>query len=218
MKKSTLLIVMMTMGTLLMAQEVTIEGKAKITVMDPATASAQQVAIEPDGTLSQMSMSTPPTYAIGDFVQGGVVFWLSASGTHGKVVSIYEIGATLWSLVPFTEIGATAQSDINGAGNTVAVILQAGHTISAAQHCALLAYGGYDDWYLPSVDELTDVYTNRVAINTTATANGGEDFGTLYWSSTESSSTGAKFYNFDLGTNGNTNKNSSIEVRAVRAF
>ncbi len=133
-------------------------------------------------------------------------------------MSIYEIGATLWSLVPFTQIGATAQSDINGAGNTVAIILQSGHTISAAQHCALLAYGGYDDWYLPSINELADVYTKRDMINTTALANGGEDLGLNYWSSTESSSTGAKFYNFNLGTQSSTNKNTSIAVRAVRAF
>ncbi len=185
MKKVTLLIVLMTMGTLLMAQHVEIEGKAKITVMDTATDSAQQVAREPDGTLSLMSSSTP-TYAIGDFVQGGVVFWVSAGGAHGKVVSIYDVGAVPWSNIISTEIGASAQSDINGAGNTVAIMMQSDHTSSAARHCADLGYGGYDDWYLPSKDELNDVYTNRVAINTTATANGGVGFAAdWYWGSTE---------------------------------
>ena len=50
------------------AQDVEIAGKAKITVMDPATASAQQVAREPDGTLSLRSSGTT-TYTIGDFLK-----------------------------------------------------------------------------------------------------------------------------------------------------
>ena len=220
MKKSTLLVVLMTMGTLLMAQNVEIEGKAKITVMDTATASAQQVAREPDGTLSLMAVSTP-TYVIGDFVQGGVVFWVSASGAHAKVVSIYDVGTVPWSNITDTLIGASAQSDINGAGNTVAIMMQSGHTSSAARHCADVAYGGYDDWYLPSKNELDDVHTNRVAIDTTATANGGEVFvSDYYWSSTEVSSTDAWQQEFtDDGSQGGDDKSSSTgRVRAVRAF
>jgi len=96
MKNVTLLVVLMSMGALLMAQNLEIQGKAKITVMDPATASAQQVAREPDGTLSLMTSGTT-TYTIGDFAQGGVVFWVSASGAHGKVVSIYNVVDVPWS-------------------------------------------------------------------------------------------------------------------------
>lgn len=218
MKKVTLLVVLMTMGILLMAQEVRIEGKAKITVMDTATASAQQVAREPDGTLSQMSVSTP-TYVIGDFVQGGVVFWVSASGAHGKVVSIYNVGPVPWSNITGLAIGASAQSLSNGAGNTIAIVMQSGHTSSAARHCADLAYGGYDDWYLPSKDELDDVYTNRVAINTTATANGGEDIANaFYWSSTEDNVTSAWVQSFLNGNQISFGKGENIRVRAVRAF
>ena len=218
MKKVTILIVLMTMVTILMAQNVEIEGNAKITVMDPATASAQQVAREPDGTLSLMSSSSP-TYMIGDFVQGGVVFWVSASGAHGKVVSIYDVGTVPWSNIT-GNIGASARSDINGAGNTVAIMMQSGHTSSAARHCADLGYGGYDDWYLPSKDELDDVYTNRVAIDSTATANGGENFvSDYYWSSTEETSSDAWQQDFLDGTQSGDDKGSSTgRVRAVRAF
>lgn len=217
MKKVTLL-VLMAMGTLLMAQNVEIEGKAKITVMDSATALAQQVGIEPDGTLSLMAAGAT-TYAIGDFVQGGVVFWVSPSGEHGKVVSIYDVGLTTWSNVS-SLVGATAQSLLNGAGNTVAIMMQSGHTSSGARHCADLGYGGYADWYLPSKDELNDVYTNRVDINITATANGGEDFvSDYYWSSTEETSTDAWQQDFNDGSQGGDDKGSSSgRVRAVRAF
>jgi len=202
----------------LYAQNVEIEGKAKVTIMDPATALAQQVAREPDGTLSLMS-SAPTTYAIGDFAHGGVVFWVSPSGEHGKVVSIYDVQSVPWSNIISTVIGFSAQSDINGAGNTVAIMMQSGHISSAARHCADLAYGGYDDWYLPSRNELNDVYLNRFAINTTAMANGGEAIASVFfWSSTEVSSNNAWRQGFNDGGQWNGNKDDSSRVRAVRAF
>ena len=187
--------------------------------MDPATASAQQVAREPDGTLSLRSSGTT-TYTIGDFAQGGVVFWVSPSGEHGKVVSIYDVKAVRWSNITTTLIGSFASSDINGAGNTVAIMMQSGHTNSAARHCADLAYGGYDDWYLPSKDELNEVYTNRDAINTTALSNGGEAFaGDFYWTSTENTSSTAWSQLFNnTGAQASNNKSNADGVRAVRAF
>ena len=193
-------------------------GNVKILVMDPATASAQQVAREPDGTLSLMS-SSATTYAVGDFAQGGVVFWVSPSGEHGKVVSIYDVVDVPWSNVTSAAIGNSARSNINGAGNTVAIITQSGHIRSAAQHCADLAYGGYDDWYLPSKDELNQVYLNRAAINTTATANGGEILiRSFYWSSSETTSLIACRQNFVDGSQTFINKIANQRVRPIRAF
>lgn len=217
MKKGTLLVVLISMGTLLLAQNIEIQGKTKITVMDVATAAAQQIAREPDGTLSQMAAST--TYAIGDFVQGGVVFWVSANGKHGKVVSIYDIGPVAWSNITGTAVGAAAQSNINGAGNSVAITMQSGHTNSAARHCVDLAYGGNDDWYLPSKNELNQVYIKKDSINVTAGANGGEVFtSTFYWSSTEGSGSTAWDQNFSNGVPCNFNKSNHSRVRAIRAF
>lgn len=218
-KKVALLIALMTMGTLVMAQHLEVAGRAKITVMDTATASAQTVAREPDGTLSLLT-SGITTYAKGDFAQGGVVFWVSPSGEHGKAVSIYNVGVVPWSNIS-TEIRGSAQSNINGAGNTVAIMMQAGHTSSAARHCADLGYGGYDDWYLPSITELNDVYANRGVIDTTALANGGEVFvGDYYWSSTEEvGGNDALQKDFDTGSQGGDDKGSSTgSVRAIRAF
>ena len=218
MKKSislTLFISLLVTG--LFSQNMEIEGKAKVTVMDPATISAQQVAREPDGTLSLMSANS--TYTIGDFAQGGVVFWVNPSGTHGKVVSIYDVGRTRWSNISGL-IGPSAQSNINGAGNTVAIIMQTGHTSSAARHCADLGDGGFDDWYLPSKDELNDVYSNRVAITITALANGGEGFvPDYYWTSTEENGSDAFQQDFEAGGQGGDDKGSSTgTIRAIRAF
>ena len=87
-------------------------------------------------------------------------------------------------------------------------------------HRIFLGYGGYDDWFLPSKDELNDVYANRVAIDSTATANGGEIFvSDYYWSPTEETSSDAWQQDFLDGTQSGDDKGSSTgRVRAVRPF
>ena len=196
-----------------------VNGQIKITGGTPGV---DKVLVSDANGLATWAAAPPPpptTYTIGDFAQGGVVFWVSANGEHGKVVSIYDIGATPWSNITSTAIGATAYSNNNGAGNTVAIMMQSGHTSSAARHCADLGYGGYDDWYLPSINELYKVYLNKATINTTATANGGELFAyAYYWSSTESVSTAAWTKHLGDGDEVNLFKSSSYRVRAVRAF
>ena len=196
-----------------------VNGQLKITGGSPGT---NKVLVSDANGLASWAASPPPpptTYTIGDFAQGGVVFWVSPSGEHGKVVSIYDVNDVPWSNINGTAIGNSARSNINGGGNTVAIMMQSGHTNSAAKHCADLGYGGYDDWYLPSKDELNEVYQNRAAINTTATANGGEAFAAdWYWSSTETNSTNAWLQYFGNGAQGYNSKNLNNRVRAVRAF
>lgn len=202
------------------AQELEVDGTAKIGVMNAASESAKPVGREADGTLVEFA-SHETTYSVGDYAQGGVVFWVTASGKHGRVASIYNIAGVPWSTLG-TAIGGSAQSNLHGAGNSVAITSQSGHTISAAQHCLDLAFAGYDDWYLPAKNELNQVYMNRVAIDSTAAANGGEAFEELgYWSSTESDSDTAEAWNhsfFGNGTQQGDGKSAAFQVRAIRAF
>jgi len=70
---------------------------------------------------------------------------------------------------------------------------------------------GYDDWYLPSKDELNKLYLNKDAI--------GGFVGASYWSSTQSTSTNAWFQLFTAGgTQLASSKTLSNSVRAIRAF
>jgi hypothetical protein len=89
----------------------------------------------------------------------------------------------------------------------------------AAIACLNLVYGGYDDWYLPSRDELTILYQNRIAIGgfRTSTFGGGFEY---YWSSTEYLNQGSFAWvrDFGSGYSGNGGKNGWYNVRAVRAF
>ena len=81
----------------------------------------------------------------------------------------------------------------------------------AARLCGDLVLGGYSDWYLPSKDELNQLYINRVAIGGFASS--------WYWSSTENASDYAWYFGFDPGEAGNGGyKSGAYYVRAVRAF
>ncbi len=77
--------------------------------------------------------------------------------------------------------------------------------------CDVSADGGYTDWYLPSKDELNQLYINRALIGSFSNGN--------YWSSSEVSSSQAWSQNFSGGAqSGTTTKNNTYRVRAVRKF
>jgi len=200
-------------------------GEAKITVMDPATSTAQPVAREADGTLSVMPANTSPTLAIGDFAHGGVVFWLSSDGKHGKVVSIYESIGHRWSNIGNAFVGEAAQNNKDGSGSTVAIIMQDGHTTSAAKFCADYAYAGYDDWYLPSRDEMNRVRTNQTIISTTSQIYGGDFLNSsgFYWSSNETDNNPGQAWTLNFSVNnsfGSGTKTSTgfYRTRPIRSF
>jgi len=74
--------------------------------------------------------------------------------------------------------------------------------------------GGYIDWFLPSKDELNQLYVNKVAIG-----EAGVFQPLSYWSSSETGQEAAWEQDFNSGEQtGNSDKSNSIYVRAVRAF
>ena len=80
----------------------------------------------------------------------------------------------------------------------------------AMDYCNGLTVGQYDDWHLPSKDELNQLYEQKTAI--------GGFTNYWYWSSTENGSNTAWEQDFDYGTQNVTSKASTYDVRAVRAF
>jgi hypothetical protein len=89
----------------------------------------------------------------------------------------------------------------------------------AEELCVSLEFGGYKDWFLPSIDELDMMYKN---LKLQGLGGFGDEW---YWSSSEAPangdqdvwaqrfSDGRQVYNF-----GNVGKNVTRSVRAVRAF
>ena len=79
----------------------------------------------------------------------------------------------------------------------------------AAQMCANLNIGGYTDWFLPSRDELNELYKQR---NHLGIRSG------WYWFSSQDGNRYAWGQNFNNGYQSPNNKNITGLVRAVRAF
>lgn len=167
------------------------------------------------------------THYIGEFYEGGIIFhlWKDASGQeHGLIVSLTNQATNSpWSDVS-TLIGATAQSPWDGLSNSTAIVGQT--TSSAAQLCINYQGGGFTDWYLPSIDELGLLWSNKYDINKVLSSMGGAEAflpGTLYWSSTELDANLAwPFYTLTgsdaLISSYDLYKTSAYMVRAIRQF
>lgn len=172
------------------------------------------------------------TYSVGDFAQGGVVFWVDETGQHGLVAAIEDQNngeAIQWSNGNVNLVtGAQRNGIYAGEMNTTLIIAELGFYLSnyAAGVCANYTYTmnevTYGDWYLPSHEELRLMYLNKEAINTTSVENGGaEILPHYYWSSTEHNTSFAAAWILQMGT-GNLNatdlKSYQWRVRAVRKF
>jgi len=159
---------------------------------------------------------------IGDLRAGGIVFWVDPSdNTHGLVCALQDQSSSIrWYNGSFEITGATGTALGTGSANTDAIILAQGATESSYAAGLARSYsgGGYNDWYLPSKDELNEIYNNKSTINTTALENGGSNFINFYVSSSEYSS---EFYwekDFSSGNEYEKIKSHLNGVRAVRAF
>jgi hypothetical protein len=178
-----------------------------------------RVALE--ARMAELESVTPAT--VGDRRAGGVVFWVDPTdNTHGLVCAIEDQSVGIqWYNGSNTTTGATATAIGTGSANTTAIIANQGAVETAYAAGLARAYrgGGYTDWFLPSKDELNEMYQNMATINSTAAANDGSAFSTnFYWSSTEYDFIYAWFQYFYGGYQYNSNKYGASYVRAVRAF
>jgi hypothetical protein len=152
-------------------------------------------------------------FSIGDQQQGGVVFWIDWTGSHGLVSALTD----MWDYAQYgcsgDSIGPEAEHSGLGTGdtNTAAIIAACPTPGIAANLCDTLSLNGYTDWYLPSRDELWEMFLQKDVI--------GRFSNYLYWSSTEVSSDGAWIVWFDGdGLSGWTSKDSFFLVRCIRKF
>jgi hypothetical protein len=164
-----------------------------------------------------------PSLTIGDYIGGGIVFWVDPNdATQGLVCAVDNQSTGIqWYNGVYIVTGASGTAIGTGAANTTAIISAQG--LTEVNYAAGLARahngGGFTDWFLPSKDALHHMYTNRVTINTKAVENGGAASFTngYYWTSTQSGSNVAAYQHFANGSQYYIDTNTSFYVRAVRA-
>lgn len=156
---------------------------------------------------------------IGEYKYGGIIFWIdpSSSNSAGLVISLdYQATGVAWGCTGIIT-GATGTALGTGETNTNTIVAAGCASGSAAEIVSNLSLNGYDDWFLPSVDEWNEVFQNISAVGNAITNNGGDTLTNANWSSTEDNGTNAFWFN--VSSSLSIPKNSTfLNVRAVRSW
>ena len=117
----------------------------------------------------------------------------------------------------------------DGYANTTAIVSAANGSATAAGLCDSYSAGGFTDWYLPSVREMSLLANNDIAIDrildndSDPNTNGlNQEYITptngIYWCSLEFSNNSAWFYFMGTSTSNVTSKENTYRIRAIREF
>ena len=170
------------------------------------------------------SEDNDPILSIGDSHEGGIIFYLDETGggliaANEDLEGTYEWGCFLTQV----EDGGNLTQIGTGYQNTLDIINQQCLTefggIPAAQAAIDAQINGFDDWYLPSRDELYLMYLNIGQGGLDSNNNIGTFSDSQYWSSSESNFSNAWIVAFGVGLSESIAKNSFHgRVRTVRSF
>lgn len=160
---------------------------------------------------NELSFTTLSLPYIGQSFQGGIIFYIDGTGQHGLIAATSDqnTGAPYGCYGYSTPGTSTAIG--TGQANTIAILNACGETNIAARVCNDLVLNGFNDWFLPSRDELVQMYIQRSVIGSFTIYD--------YWSSSEVDATSGWEQNFS--TDGQTHhqyKGNPGYVRAIRAF
>lgn len=147
--------------------------------------------------------------------KGGLIFYINTDSCETFVCASndHAIDAE-WGCYGTSISGADSRAIGSGKQNTIDILAGCTTTGIAADTCNKLVLNGYSDWYLPSIDELEQMYLNLKI-------NGHGNFGNLwYWSSSEEQSVSANYaLNIDFQTGALTwrLKTNNVRFRAIRS-
>jgi len=184
-----------------------------------------------ENLVSPPLLASPPplTYALRDTgPAGGWIFYDKRYYSDGWRYLEAAPPSTEWTYKQWgsqgTWIGGTGADIGTGQSNTTIIVTWLNSnsddtlgdvrykTDRAAYLCDALVYGGYSDWFLPSIYELKLMYQNLKLFG----VGGFTDYG--YWSSSEVHVCAAWYQYFYYGDHSHSLKHRSNRVRAVRAF
>ena len=150
-------------------------------------------------------------YAAGDALGGGLFVFQDSGYAYISAAADQATDAP-WGCQG-TNISGTLNAVGTGSANTALIVASCATSGISARICDELILNGYSDWFLPSLDELAQMYTQL-------DANGFGNFANQsYWSSTQSSATQAYTIDFNNGnTNAHQKSQTNRHTRAMRRF
>ena len=199
--------------------EITEDGSAYLevaTTADVSAATLTSISDIPDvSTVYQIGGTGPAggiIFITPDTVGNSTGMYFETAPSASQVQRSWATGGNQSSAVS----GADATAIGFGSQNTIDIVAQSGNVsaTSAAAYASGYEYGGFSDWFLPSLDELQELY----AIEDLDPGTIPGLLGSNYWSSTEHSATQAKYENLGDGGQGFSAKSNALYVRPVRAF
>lgn len=205
----------------------------EINEQDPYYANSIASDISESDTANWNDLVRKHKHYIGELYGGGIVYWVTPDGQHGLIASkndLIEGKKVKWDPRPNPQksiIGA--QSYYDGKRNTAAILADFRDNGYPATVCSQYKIDGYDDWYLPSNQELKLMLPAAFTINKVLSDdNNPNTYGlTLinkvgeygrYWSSTEHATNAAWLAFFSQDKMDFDRKDTTARVRAIRSF
>ncbi|MFK7807259.1 MAG: DUF1566 domain-containing protein [Saprospiraceae bacterium] len=163
----------------------------------------------------QAAINRAENIKLGNSYLGGIIFYIDETGQHGLIMAR---GDQCTKPIPwFSETKgkalATDTGIYDGAKNTELLVAKFKEENHPAQLCANFKFGEYEDWYLPSKDELDLLYEYHKTLPRDQRLEPK-----YYWSSSESNSHDVYYRSFHNGKSYTWIKGNKAKVRAVKKF
>ncbi len=144
-------------------------------------------------------------FQLGMNAGGGKIFFINPDGVSGLVAAPFDQGSSSWQCIP----GVSGLTSNDGLYNTNQIVAGCSEN-GAARICYNLVLNGYDDWYLPAIDQVNLMYQRQSYI-------GGFN-GNYYWSSTDFTGNYAYAQTLPSGNQNYFSKSNVYGIRAIRNF
>ena len=179
-------------------------------LVEPLSGS-KRIQVSMEATIGQAD------HKVGEAYHGGIIFKI-LSPTTGLIAAVDDTALDVFyerlsGGAPYAT-GANGIAIGTGKANSDLLLAHPRAKDQAVKYCNDLIVNSYDDWYLPSEQELYTMYVNRFLIGNFATKT--------YWSSTEVTGASdwqkARCLRFSDGTIFTRDKNNAFSVRAIRTY
>lgn len=169
---------------------------------------------------------------IGSRSFGGIIFYIDETEKHGLVCTDVDLGRAPWGVTK--DFGINSKDMGSGKLNTLAICEMASHEMkksifknsrteinTAAKVCLNIYHNQYNDWYLPSLNEMRLLYSNLHSRGlggwNLINVKKGDSY---YWTSTEKDALNAWYVCLETGDfeNKKLKKNDLLLIRGIRSF